>query len=79
MKRLSYTRLSFAIAAFAIVSLGMLRDPDMSNADESGGHAVAHDQIPGYQCLTDNSQLASLTPAELATLNAPVDGVVPTF
>ena len=79
MKRLSYTRLSFAIAALAIVSLGMLRDPDMSNADEISGQAVAHDQMPGYQCLPVSSQLASLTPAELATLNAPVDGVVPTF
>jgi len=57
----------------------MLRDPDMSNADEISGQAVAHDQMPGYQCLPVSSQLASLTPAELATLNAPVDGVVPTF
>lgn len=79
MKRFSYTGVSFAIAAVAIVAVGMLPDPDVANADELGEQPVAHDRMPGYQVIPTIPKYKPLTQDELAKLNAPVEGSSPTF
>lgn len=79
MKRIFYSKVTFAIAAAAIVAVGMLRDPDEANADEIYPENVPHERMPGYQVLPNTVKSEPLTPAELAKLNAPVDGPVDTF
>ena len=79
MKHFSYTRGLFAIAAVAILAVGMLRDPDIANADELGDQVVAHDHMPGYKVMLNIPKYEPLTQEELAKLNAPVEGSTPTF
>lgn len=79
MNRNLYTKASFIIAALAIVAVGMFRDPDLANADEIDSTPVASDRTPGYQATPDMKNSDRLSDADLAKLNAPVDGPVPTF
>jgi hypothetical protein len=79
VKRSLYARVSFVLAASAIFLVGMLRDPDLANADDLDTAPVAHERMPGYQCMTDGDKAATLTEAETAKRNASPDGPVPTF
>lgn len=79
MKRILCNKVSFTLAATAIFLVGMLRDPDLANADDLDTQPVAHDHMPGYQCLQDAGQSNPLTEADIRKLNAPVEGTMPTF
>jgi hypothetical protein len=79
VKRVMCNKVSFALAAVAIFLVGMLRDPDMANADDLDNQPVAQDHMPGYQCMSDATQSNPLTEADIRKLNAPVEGSVPTF
>jgi hypothetical protein len=79
VKRSLTARVSFVLAASAIFLVGMLRDPDLANADDLDAAPVAHERVPGYQCVTDGDKAGLLTETETAKLNAPPDGPVPTF
>jgi hypothetical protein len=79
VKRFFYSRMSFTVAAIAIFLVGMLRDPDMANADDLNSGPVVHERLPGYQAVPDPSQASPLTQAEIAKLNASSEDPVPTF
>lgn len=79
MKRVLYNKVSFTLAATAIFLVGMLRDPDLANADDLDTQPVAQDRMPGYHCLPAAAQSNALTEAEIRKLNAPVEEAAPTF
>ena len=79
MKRVLYNKVSFTLAAVAIFLVGMLRDPDLANADDLDTLPVAQEHMPGYQFVPDAARSTPLSEADLRKLNAPVEGSMPTF
>ncbi|WP_156116533.1 hypothetical protein [Massilia sp. 9096] len=79
MKRILFNKASFILAAVAVFLFGMLRDPDMANADDLDTQPVAQDRMPGYQCLHDAEQSSRLTEADIRKLNPPAEEWVATF
>jgi hypothetical protein len=79
VKRILCNKVSFTLATIAILLVGILRDPDMANANDLDTQPVAQEHMPGYQCLSDAAQSQSLSEADVKKLNAPVEGSVPTF
>jgi hypothetical protein len=77
MKRSAYKAV-YAIGAAAIVAVGVLRDPDIANADEMET-PLTQDRLPGYQCSPGVPKDEPLAAADLARLNAPMVEPVPTF
>jgi hypothetical protein len=78
VKRLVTRKLSFALAAVAIVLVGIFNDPDLANGDDLDAAPVAPERMPGYQLLPGAATPAALSEADLAKLNAATEPA-PTF
>jgi hypothetical protein len=79
MKHLLFNKVAFVLAAFALFLVGILHDPDLAKGDAPDPGPVAHEYVPGYQFAPDAAASQPLTQVEIAALNSPTDGAVPTF
>jgi hypothetical protein len=79
VKRLLLSKLSFALMAVAIFLIGMFHDPDAASGDDLPAGPVVHERMPGYQMAPNATRSHPLSDADLAALNTPTEGAVPTF
>ena len=79
MRHLLFNKISITLAVVALFLVGMLRDPDLAKGDAPDPGPVGHEYVPGYQFAPDAAASQPLTQVEIATLNSPPDGAVPTF
>jgi len=79
VKHVLFNKIAFTLAAVALFLVAMLRDPDFANGDDPAPGPVAHESLPGYEFTPDAAASQPLTQVEIAQLNAPTDGAVPTF
>jgi hypothetical protein len=79
VKRLVTHKLSFALAAAAILLLGLFNDPDLANGDDLDAGPVAPERMPGYQLIPDPAKPVPLGEADIAKLNALQAEPAPTF
>jgi hypothetical protein len=79
VKRLLFSKVSFTLLAIAIFLIGMFHDPDAANGDDLPAGPVVHERMPGYQMTPNAGKSHPLSEADLAALNTPTDGAVPTF